>query len=257
MLLLGGMIMTSGCSTENPAVSESSSEAETTTSESLTETTAATTLDPNAKYAALTFDDGPNTVTTPLVLDKLEKYGITGSFFVIGNNITEKSEPVLKRAYDMGCEIDNHSRTHSYMNKMEAADIAEEIKYTSDKVEEITGEPTRFFRPPYIAVNQTMFDSVDLPFICGYGANDWDAKVTADERAEKILAQAKDGCIILLHDMEGNTQTVEALDTIIPEMQKQGYVFVTVTQLFEVKNVEIKPDTDIVYSYAEQTSMYS
>ena len=54
---------------------------------------------------ALTFDDGPNTDTTPLVLDKLEEHGIVASFFVIGNNITDESAEVMKRAYNMGCDI--------------------------------------------------------------------------------------------------------------------------------------------------------
>lgn len=59
---------------------------------------------------ALTFDDGPNTDTTPLVLDKLEEHGIVASFFVIGNNITDESAEVMKRAYNMGCDIETTLR---------------------------------------------------------------------------------------------------------------------------------------------------
>ena len=207
-------------------------------------------------YVALTFDDGPNTVTTPLVLDKLEKYGIKASFFVIGDNINSETENVVKRAFDMGCEINNHSKTHSDMTKMTEKQIKSEINFTSEKVKKITGKAPVFFRPPYIAVNKTMFDSIDLPFICGCGANDWEDSVSADMRAEKILSNVRDGSIILLHDMTGNSKTVEALDTIIPEMQKRGYEFVTVSELFNKENVEIRPDTDIIYSNAKQTTMY-
>lgn len=62
------------------------------------------------KVIALTFDDGPNTDTTPLVLDKLEEHGIVASFFVIGNNITDESAEVMKRAYNMGCDIETTLR---------------------------------------------------------------------------------------------------------------------------------------------------
>ena len=200
------------------------------------------------KVIALTFDDGPNTDCTPYVLDVLEKYGAKASFFVIGDNINEESAEVMKRAYNMGCEINNHSRTHSYMNKMTAEDIAEEIKYTSDLVEQYTGEPTRFFRPPYIAVN-----AIDLPFINGKGCNDWDDKVTAEERIEKVLAQAEDGAIILLHDASMNYATVEALETIIPKLQEEGYELVTLTELFYAKGVEpVRDATQKIYSNAMQ-----
>lgn len=189
------------------------------------------------KIIALTFDDGPNTVTTPKVLDIIEKYDVPASFFVCGNNITDESADVMKRAASLGCEIHNHSRTHSDMTKMSPDEITAEIDFTSDKIEEAVGVRPKFFRPPYIAVNQQMHDVIDLTFICGLGAEDWLDEVSAEERYRRIIAQAADGLVILLHDMEGNSKTVEAVDMIIPELQRQGYKFVTVSQLFEMKNV--------------------
>ena len=267
LLLIGGSVMAlyaSGCGSEDGSAPQSSetpvTEAPivTTTAEAVT-TVSNTTQHPvkeaaeYGKVIALTFDDGPNTTCTPKVLDLLEQYGARASFFVIGDNINESSAEVMKRAYDMGCEINNHSRTHSYMNKMTAEEIKAEIKYTSDLVEKYTGEPTRFFRPPYIAVNQTMFDSIDLPFINGKGCNDWEDKVSAEQRVEKVLAQAEDGAIILLHDQAANFQTVQALETLIPELQKQGYELVTLTELFYAKGIEPKSDsTPIIYSNCMQ-----
>ena len=61
---------------------------------------------------ALSFDDGPNTVTTPQVLDILEENGIVASFFLIADSITPESAKIAKRAAAMGCDIENHSRTH-------------------------------------------------------------------------------------------------------------------------------------------------
>ena len=218
-------------------------------------TTEETEMSEEVKYIALTFDDGPNSTTTNEVIDKLEKYGIVASFFLVGNNIDDESAKAVKRAYDLGCEIDNNSRTHSNMTELSAEEIKAEYDYTDGKVYEITGEHTKFFRPPYIAVHQIMFDNIDVPFIAGIGANDWEDRVTAEMRARMILKQAKDGDIILLHDAEGNSMTVEALDTIIPELQKQGYKFVTVTELFRAKGIE--PDMEKVYTNVMQKNQYN
>ena len=185
------------------------------------------------KLIALTFDDGPNTTTTNEVLDLLEEYDARASFFLIGTNINEESAKSVKRAYDMGCEIDNHSKTHSNMGGMAPEDIKAEIAYVDEKVLEITGEHTKFFRPPFIDVSQTMYDNIELPFICGIDCKDYMENVTAQDRADFILNGAKDGVIVLLHDAAGNTQTVDALKIVIPELKKQGYEFVTLTELFE------------------------
>ena len=200
------------------------------------------------KVIALTFDDGPNTDTTPLVLDKLEEHGIVASFFVIGNNITDESAEVMKRAYNMGCDIENHSKTHSYMDKMTADEIKDEVAYVNDKVKEITGTTPKFFRPPYIAVNSTMYDNIDMTFISGLGCNDWDDKVTAEYRAKYLEKKAADGVIFLLHDAEGNSKTVEALDKAIPILLEKGFQFATISELFELKRVEISGTDTNIYS---------
>lgn len=189
------------------------------------------------KIIALTFDDGPNTVTTPQILDIIQKYNVPASFFVCGNNITSESCAVMVRAAGLGCEIQNHSQTHSDMTGMSSDEIRAEVDFTSDKIEEAVGVRPRFFRPPYIAVNEKMHEVIDLTFICGLGAEDWLDEVSAEERCKRIISQAEDGLVILLHDMAGNEKTVKAIDMIIPELQRQGYKFVTVSQLFEIKNV--------------------
>ena len=124
------------------------------------------------KLIALTFDDGPNTEITPQVLDILSEYGITASFFLIANNITPESAKMSRRAWEMGCTIENHSVTHRFMGKMTPEEIRREIDVCSEKVAEITGEKPKFFRPPYIDVSPTLFDAVDRPFICGVGCQD-------------------------------------------------------------------------------------
>lgn len=263
-------------STEGSAGTEStdsahSSDAESSTSEISSETSsessteselsepAVTPIDTEPDYdwdkvIALTFDDGPNTETTNEVLDVLEKHQVVASFFLIGNNIDDESAKSVKRAYDLGCEINNHSKSHGYMDKMTAEEINAEYDYVDQKVFEITGEHTKFFRPPYIAVGEEMWENIDVPFISGIGCNDWDDKVTAEMRVKIIERNVKDGCIILMHDAQGNHITVEAIDELIPKLKEQGYKFTTVSGLFEAKGVE--PVTRMIYSNVTQTGMW-
>lgn len=200
---------------------------------------------------ALTFDDGPNTTITPQVLDLLEEYGIVASFFLIAQNITPESAKQSLRAFRMGCSIENHSVTHREMANMPPDEIREEIRVCTEKIIEITGEVPRFFRPPFISVSQTLYDTVDLPFICGSGCEDWVPSVSAEERARRVLANAKDGEIVLLHDMIWNTNTVEALKTIIPELKKRGFTFMTIRQLFD--SCGVTPIRNRLYSNVFQT----
>lgn len=238
--------------------------AQTTVTETAPETAPAETpAEPDVKeydkVVALTFDDGPNTTTTYEVLEVLKKHDVVASFFLVGNNINDESAKAVKYAYDLGCEIDNHSKTHGYMNEMSAEECAAEVKYVDDKVYEITGEHTKFFRPPYLAICDQMWDYIDIPFIAGVGCDDWNPKVTTERRVAYIEKKAQngglDGCVILMHDAAGNDQTVAAIDEIIPALKEMGYRFVTVSELFAEKGVA--PAELILYTDVEQTGMWS
>ena len=200
---------------------------------------------------ALTFDDGPNTVITPQVLDILEEYGIVGTFFLIANNITPESAEMVRRAQKMGCDIENHSVTHGFMDKMTVEQIREEVAECTRQIVEITGRQPMFFRPPFISLSQEMFDNIDLTFICGSGCEDWVPTVSAEERARRTLENAKDGEIVLLHDMQWNMPTVEALKTIIPELKARGFTFHTVADLF--RSCGVTPVRNRLYSNVFQT----
>ena len=200
---------------------------------------------------ALTFDDGPNTTITPQVLDLLEEHRIVGTFFLIADRLTPESAQMVRRAVSLGCDIENHSVTHGFMDKMGLEEIRREIAECSRQITDITGRAPVFFRPPFIALNQQLFDAVDLTFICGSGCEDWVPDVSAEERARRTLANAKDGEIVLLHDMAGNSNTVEALKTIIPELKKRGFTFHTVAGLFS--ECGVTPIRNRLYSNVFQT----
>ena len=197
-------------------------------------------------YLALAFDDGPNLTTESKMLDVLARHNVPATFFVIGNNITDETAENMKRAISQGCEIGNHSFTHPMMTMMDEAQVKEEVEKTSALIEDITGERPAFFRPPYINVKPEMYDWIDLTFICGKGCQDWEASVGKEIRREGIISNAEPGAIYLLHDFDGNEATVEALDEAIPVLKEQGYVFVTLSELF--KQLKCTPDGHTMYS---------
>ena len=200
------------------------------------------------KLIALSFDDGPNLVTTPLVLDVLAENGISASFFVEGQYINDTTAAMMLRAVDLGCDIENHSWSHQPMSTLSDEEINSEIYYTSALIEKYAGHAPRFFRPPYIDHNKLMHSLIGLTFICGQGCDDWVPEVTAQQRADSVVAHAADGQIVLLHDFEGNDNTVEALKTIIPELKARGFKFVTVPELFEAKGVTPEPNSGKIYT---------
>ena len=186
---------------------------------------------------SLTFDDGPNLDVTSQILDLLELHKIPASFFLIGNNINEKSAESIRREIDDGCSVECHSWSHPAFPKLTPEEMIEEIEKTNALIEKYSGEKPMFFRPPYIAVNQLMYDTIKMPFIEGRGVDDWNDSVSVDTRVEGVVKNAHDGQIILLHDMSGNQKTVEALKKIIPVLKENGAEFYTVRDLFKVCGV--------------------
>jgi len=200
------------------------------------------------KLIALTFDDGPNTTVTPKVLDVLEQYGAKASFFLEGQFVDDSTAPVIKRMVELGCEIANHSKTHPAMDTLSVDAIRHQIEYTDSVISAVSGKTPKFFRPPYISVNQLMHDNIAHTFIAGVGCNDWMPQVTAEKRIELVLQNASDGQIVLLHDGDWNAPTPEVVAKIVPALIEQGYELVTVSELFERKGYKPKPHDGIVYS---------
>ena len=212
--------------------------------------TIAAAAQPAKKYLALSFDDGPNTTTTMQALDVMEQYGVPGSFFVNGCNINAETIPVLQRAKALGCDIENHSQNHMHMLELTVAEMRDEIEQTSKLIEDAVGVAPRFFRPPYIEYNETMHNLTDLCFIYGFDLSDWNKEVTTEQRINAILTGVDDGDIILLHDFKDNDQTIETLKVVIPELQRRGYTFVTVAELFNIGGGIPGPHNGQLYSDA-------
>jgi peptidoglycan-N-acetylglucosamine deacetylase len=198
-------------------------------------------MDPEVeKFCALTFDDGPANAQTNEVLDKLEKYDVPATFFLVGQRINDSTKTTLERAVSLGCEFGNHSWDYNSMNNMSAEKIQDFVSKTSKLIEKYTGKKPSFFRPPNLATNDTMTENIDLVFASGVLGMDWAGTNTdAEKRANNVLSGMRDGAIILLHDVQPEPHpTPEALDILIPELKSRGYKFVTLTELFAIKGYE-------------------
>lgn len=205
-----------------------------------------------AQYISLTFDDGPNLGddhTMNDMLDLLEKNDVVGSFFLIGNKINDENAKVIKRAFDMGCDIENHSWTHPAMPELTKEEMIEEYEKCDQAIIKITGKKPEFFRPPYIAVNDLMHQVIPTPFIQGHGCKDWEPDVSAEERIKMMEEGTKDGVLYLLHVMEGNINTLKALEYLIPKLKKDDYTFVTVPEMFRIKGISFQGHTGKLYTY--------
>ena len=124
------------------------------------------------------------------------------------------------------------------MKNFSAKEVRAEIEATTARIIAMGGNEPKFFRPPYDDLSDTMFENIDLSFIFGIDSRDWMAESTVEDRVNNVMAQIKDGAIILMHDFSDNFRTVEALPKIISNLRAQGYDFVTLSKLFEAKGID-------------------
>jgi len=246
--LLLAVLMLAGCSgTEVPPETTT----QPTTTAAPTETTEPTVV-PD-KLIALTFDDGPNVNNSMEdVLDILKQYDVKATFFLIGQQIDNSTKDVVLRAHQEGHELGSHSFSHLNMKDMTEAEIQQEYQKVQDLVKTVTGEEPKLFRPPFLAASELMRQTIPAPFINGLGASDYEAGVTAETIAARTLRNAQDGAIILLHVSKGYDWTEDSLHIIIPELKKQGYEFVTVSELFA--RTGVTPENGVSYEIIGQTA---
>lgn len=193
-------------------------------------------IDTSQKLIALTFDDGPN-YNSNKVLDILNKYNINATFFVLGSRI-KGNEDILKRVYQSGSEIGNHTYNHLLLTKYKEDKIKEEIENTSNQIYNVIGTYPILLRPSYGSFNKKIKKLSNYPIII-WDIDTLDWKYHNSKRiANRILTKVKDGDIILMHDIY--SATANALNIIIPELQKRGYTFVTVSELFYYKNTPLE-----------------
>lgn len=176
---------------------------------------------------ALTFDDGPAEHTTA-ILDILKREKIPATFFLIGKNI-KGNEAVLQRMKAEGHSIGNHSFDHGFhFDWQSAAKMQEEIEHTNQIIEEVTGNATNLFRPPYGVTNPNLAKAIYNSNMRSIGWSLRSKDTVAKSEAQllrKILRRVKPGDIILLHDRCSITAAI--LPELIATLKKRGFEFAT------------------------------
>lgn len=195
-------------------------------------------IDPNRPMIALTFDDGPNPSSTNRILDVLAKYNSRATFFVVGNRLRNYPE-TLQRIVCEQSEIGSHTYNHKSLNLLTTKEIQKELAGVDDYLKELLNQDAGTLRPPYGAVNDTVREAVDKPMIYwSVDTEDWKSRNT-DKIVKHVLENAKDGDIILFHDLYDTTAA--AIERLVPELIAQGYQIVTVSEMFQAKGISLEP----------------
>lgn len=175
---------------------------------------------------ALTFDDGPNADSTPIILSALEKAQVHASFFVLGYKVAP-SAAILQRIHADGSDIGNHSWTHPDFTKIPAAQVQQQVDMTQAAIAAIGVPAPYLLRPPYGSINEAIASRINMPIIMwNVDPKDW-AQKDPNAVAQIVESQAKPGGIIVMHD---KPLTAAAVDKIVTDL-KSKYRLVTVSQL--------------------------
>lgn len=181
-----------------------------------------------APKIALTFDDGPSTAWTPTLLDGLKERGVKATFFLIGEN-ADKNPEIVKRMAEEGHLIGNHTYHHVELTKVSENEARLELADTSAVIVRITGKEPEYMRPPFGAWQRKLEQEIQmLPVLWTIDPLDWTTE-NQDEIVNKVVTEAEENDIILLHDCYKSS--IEAGLRIVDILQEEGFVFVTVDEL--------------------------
>lgn len=206
---------------------------------------------------ALTFDDGPDPVWTPRILDILKAERVPATFFIIGENaLTERG--LLAREVREGHEVGNHTYTHPNLANATGRETELELNATQRMFQAFTGHSLRLFRAPYFGdAEPTTTDELvpvqkaqDMGYLSvglHVDPDDWmrpGVRHIIDETIAGVEASRRDfsGNVVLLHDSGGDrSETVAALPVIIRELRARGYRFVPVSTLANLSHEAVNP----------------
>ncbi len=186
---------------------------------------------------ALTFDDGPDPVWTPRVLDMLARHDVRATFFVVGERAA-RAATVLHAIAEAGHEVASHGWSHTSLWLCGPRRTDREVARTHALIADVTGRPPRHFRPAWGMVNAALFAAL--------GRHDercvlWSIQpealrpATAEQQCARVLREAHPGAIVDLHDAEGTPRAPERLVEMLPPtiagLRDAGYGFATVAEL--------------------------
>ena len=187
------------------------------------------------KVCALTFDDGPDPRTTPIILDALKKHGVQATFFVVGSKVL-KNAGLIRRIHQEGHDLGNHTYSHARISFCSKKKMLREIKATQKALLKVVPSVCNFFRPPHgrfmgeqkeILEKHTHLKTI-MWDVC---PNDWTLNST-DTLLANVMAELKPGSIILLHDVTENTAL--SIETLIQSLQQDGYQCLSISKMLQL-----------------------
>lgn len=188
-------------------------------------------IDPTKPMLALTYDDGPSAHATQRILAALEKYNSRATFFMVGKQ-AEKRMDVVKKMEELGCEVANHTYDHTLMTKVPPEELASQLARTNQVVSDACGVSPVLMRPCGGARSEAgmnIVGAISMPAVLwSIDTLDWKTR-DAQTTIQTVLEQAKDGDIILMHDLYETT--ADASEVLIPELVNRGFQLVTVSEL--------------------------
>lgn len=181
------------------------------------------------KVIALTFDDGPSASVTPRVLDILKKQDVKATFFVTGQSAKANPE-LIRREISEGHEIGNHTLSHPKLTSLSIEEAQYQVSATNEIIQNIANYQIKLLRPPYGLIDDKLIAVYQMPIIeWSVDTEDWKSK-NADMIYQEVMRSSTSGAIVLMHDI--HPTTADALETTIISLKKQGYSFVSISDLY-------------------------
>ncbi len=196
-------------------------------------------IDENAPMIALTFDDGPSAKFTMEILNALNEHDSHATFFVLGSKVKGKEE-IINSIIDSGSEIGGHSWDHPHLTQISESEYERQFLWVKDVVRDASysNYEIKLFRPTYGEFNKKIKEYSPYPLILwSIDTLDWKNK-DADLIVERVLNEAKDGSIVLMHDTHETTK--DAAVRLIPLLKEKGFRIVTVSEMFAAKGITLE-----------------
>ena len=186
---------------------------------------------PKLREIALTIDDGPHSGTGDRILDILKREHVRATFFVVGVRMKQRPD-LVRRMFAEGHEVGNHTLDHLRLDALTPEQARHEINDNDINLCRLAGRHFRLLRPPGVRYNGTVLRvarDLDYQIVSwGVAAKDF-LEVPPDYIVDRVLKGTFNGSVILLHD--DYPETVAALPRILSALKRQGYRFVTISEM--------------------------
>ncbi len=213
-------------------------------------------INPNKRYIAFTFDDGPISGLGDELLKVFEDYNAKNpdniahaTLFVVGGKVNSSNESILSKAHSMGFELANHSFSHVNLANLDEKTLKEEISKTDEILKKIDGRSKHLIRPTGGHAENGLPSKLDVPLINwttepNLDSSDWTG-ISTEEICSRILNNSLEGGIVLMH--MGYENSLNAVKRLLPELSMAGYQIVTVSELSLLLGIDLFAGK--VYSY--------